>query len=141
MAFELTWYIPKRVLYSRLYDYLTPDDLLEGKAQWQVYLDQIDQPVHHLIDLSAVIQARLGLRSIASAMGSIYKNPHVGAQIYFGSQDAFLQYLAAGVASVYNLESPFLATRREALLYLLGRDPSLRDQIPPQDQALITATV
>ncbi len=83
MPFSVDWYIPRRVLYMRVWGDITPEEIVHQDKQVLRFLNEGQQPVYLVGDDRHVRQTHLSVTNLRSVMKSV-NHPALGATIMLG---------------------------------------------------------
>ncbi|RMG86802.1 MAG: STAS/SEC14 domain-containing protein [Chloroflexi bacterium] len=124
MPFEISWYIPKRVILSRLVGDVTEDDM-HGMFDLSIaMLDEGQPPVHMIADQTAVGKFPNNL----SAMQFMVRKPHPNmGWVVVVSSNRVARFLTNILFQVMPVPTKMVDTMDAALTYLNHVDNSIQD--------------
>jgi hypothetical protein len=96
MPYQYSEYIPKHVLYFRVWGEFTPDDTIGANQDSLNYLDKSNHPVHFITDFRQMTAYPLNLRVLTSTF-TLFAHPKIGWEIII-TQDKLVKFFSMMVA-------------------------------------------
>ncbi|MEP6984246.1 MAG: hypothetical protein ABI970_01510 [Chloroflexota bacterium] len=122
MAYELSWLVDKRVLYTRMYGFVTGADLDIQKKEMELYIQQSEQLLHMITDATDMTGTNMGLRDLQKMQFASAAN--LGWAIYV-SPNKMNRFFASVVTQLMKKRGREYATLEEGLRFLQDMDDTL----------------
>jgi len=124
MPYEISWLVEKRVLYTRMYGYVTGEDLRNNNADMATYVLESEQLLHTVTDATETTGTDMGLRDLQNTQFTSVEN--LGWGIYI-SPSKMNRFFASVITQLSKKRGRQFATLDEALKFLNEMD----DTLPP----------
>jgi hypothetical protein len=125
MAYEVSWYIEGRVIFSRFSGDVTIDDLDQVNKLVIEFLDSsASNAVHHLSDATGIDSHPNNAFALQNSQ-SYLKHSRLGWVVVYGVKNKTLNFLSALVTQVLKVRVRMLASHDEAVTFLQQVDKTL----------------
>lgn len=124
MPYEISWLVEKRVLYTRMYGYVTGEDLRNNNADMQVFVQDSELLLHTITDATETTGTDMGLRDLQNTQFTSVDN--LGWGIYI-SPSKMNRFFASVITQLSKKRGRQFETLGEALKFLNEMD----DTLPP----------
>jgi hypothetical protein len=103
MAFEIDWYIDKRVMLTRFSGEVSAEDLRQHGAKIETYIQEGDKPLFLIVDTLGMTQYPTNLKEALEAMGS--NRPRSGDVEWtiIVTDNRFINFVGTIVANVFKI--------------------------------------
>ena len=125
MSFEISWYLPKRVLHIHLLAEQSLSDLEALSWQTAPMIEEGIAPVHVLLDDAKGGRPPISLKEIQSRL-DIITHPSIGWVVGVGEVDAVAKFMVPLLMKIVKVSYVRVATIEEALVFLSKHDPQLQ---------------
>lgn len=132
MAYQFSWYTPRRVIYIHLAGTLTLAELAALKEESRTFALNGDAPVHAIIDCLEVTGLPHDLRGILREMRQ-GESPLENAFSVIVTSNRLAQFLSSTLFQLLKLELRIAPTVADAVEILTRFDATLLKAIEPQD--------
>lgn len=123
MPFEMSWYLPKRVVFLRYFGAATLQDIALVGENSVHYVLEGTAPVHFLVDMTQVETFPTNLRQTARVIRTI-KDPAMGWTVII-STNSLMRIIIATLSRLAGFRFRIVSSREEALAFLVSVDGSL----------------
>ena len=124
MPYEISWLVDKRVLYTRMYGYVTGEDLRNNNADMEAFVQDSELLLHTVTDATETTGTDMGLRDLQSTPFTSVEN--LGWGIYI-SPSKMNRFFASVITQLSKKRGRQFETLDEALKFLNEMD----DTLPP----------
>ncbi|MBA3870817.1 MAG: hypothetical protein H0X30_16880 [Anaerolineae bacterium] len=122
MPYAISWLVDKRVLYTRMYGFVTGADLDIQKKEMELYIQQSEQLLHMITDATDMTGTNMGLRDLQKMQFASAAN--LGWAIYV-SPNKMNRFFASVVTQLMKKRGREYATLEEGLRFLQDMDDTL----------------
>ncbi|NDJ62854.1 MAG: hypothetical protein GYB67_17165 [Chloroflexi bacterium] len=132
MPYTVDWYLPERIMRIQLSEELTIADAEQLSNISPTYINQGTAPVHVLIDALTVEKYPTQIAQLSKVVKSKVDLAHLGWVIY-ATRSPLLKFVFSTVTQIAmpNVRLRVYETLDEALAFLVDRDVTLVDLLPP----------
>lgn len=123
MSISTRWLVPERIIYSRMSDTITLDDLQMVNSTTQKMLAEGHAPVHHLVDVGAVEHFPRDLSRIRTIILD-NDNTSLGWTVMIGS-NRLLRFMATILTHTVSARFGYVSALDEAIVHLAKRDATI----------------
>lgn len=97
MAYQISWFIEKRVLYCRYSDFINIEQLNQVVVKSRTYYETGIAPIHTILDFIHVQDLDFSFKAALNDPGAAeyFKNPKLGWTIYVAQKDSNFYHLVA----------------------------------------------
>jgi hypothetical protein len=127
MSYEISWYIPQRVLLIRLTGELGLNDVEAMALDIKTMLEQGTAPVHILLDDTLGGEPPKSLRELKTRMEAV-KDTGVGWVVGIGEVNAVAKFLVPLLMKIVRINFVRHSTLEDAVQFLIQRDITLHGQ-------------
>ncbi|MBZ0290092.1 MAG: hypothetical protein K8I30_20880 [Anaerolineae bacterium] len=127
MAYQLSWYVDKRVLLGSFDGVVTPNDLIEVNSAATEMVRQGNPPVHDIIDALALERVPFDLKLLNRSI-QMFKEPNLGWVVVIARNPLF-GFFGTILSQAAGKHVRVVSTWDEALQTLIRADASLSDLI------------
>ncbi len=118
MSYTMRWIYEHRIIYVRLYETLTTEELaLYGKDLAALLNAAPEPPVHILLDDTDLKQFPRHVTDFRPIMG-LMRHPKIGWLVAYGNPNPLAHYVSQIVSKVARLRYKRVDSKREALKFL-----------------------
>lgn len=132
MPYETSWLVEKRVVYTRMYGYVTGEELLAQNLEMPKYIEQSEQLLHTINDATDTTGTDMGLRDLQNAQFTDINN--LGWAIYI-SPSKMNRFFASVITQLSKKRGRQFATLEEGLSFLQEMDDTLPPLPKPEKSA------
>ena len=130
MPYALSWLVDKRVIYTRLYGFITGDELSAQREEMQPLIQDSDQLLYIITDATDSTGTNLGLRDLQKTQFADATN--LGWAVYI-SPKKMDRFFASVITQLLKKRSREFATLEEGIRFLQSIDETL-PPIPMPDK-------
>jgi hypothetical protein len=123
MAYEISWYQGKRVIYDRLYGDHDFQAAIDGSAEAARFLSQGEAPVHMIVDMRDLKTFPTNITKVHD-MTQFMKSPSLGWVVVVGGS-SLTMFLVNVMSQVVKFRVAIRFTLEEAVEFLQKQDPTL----------------
>ena len=124
MPYETSWLVDKRVLYTRMYDFVTGEELEGMNKELQIFAQASEQLLHTISDATDTTGTDMGLRDLQNSPFTEVAN--LGWGLYV-SPSKMNRFFASVITQLSKKRGRQFATLDESLKFLNEMD----DTLPP----------
>ena len=124
MPYETSWLVEKRIIYTRMYGFVTGEELLAQNKEMGVYIQQSEYLLHTINDATDTTGTDMGLRDLQQTQFTDVAN--LGWAIYV-SPSKMNRFFASVITQLSKKRGRQFATLEEGLKFLQDMD----DTLPP----------
>jgi len=128
MSFEISWYIPERVIFVRITGELDINAVEEMAKAAREEIEIGIAPIHILLDDTKGGRPPISLNQLKSRL-EIAKNPSLGWIIGIGETDPVAKFLIPLLMNIMNISFTRVASIEDALKFLVKHDMSLEEYV------------
>lgn len=132
MPYKVSWLVEKRVLYTRLYGYITAEELRSQKAVIETFIAESEHLLHMINDATETTGTDMGLRDLQNMPYASATN--LGWAIYI-NPNKLHRFFASVVTQLSGKRGREYATLDEGLRFLQDIDDTLPQLTLPQKSA------
>jgi len=125
MPFEMSWYLPKRVVLLRYYGHATVEDIDRVGDVSVQYVLEGTPPVHIIADMTEVETFPTNLRQSARAIRTI-KDPAMGWTVII-STNPLMRVIIVTLSRLAGFRFHIATSREQARAFLVGVDATLKE--------------
>ncbi len=122
MPYEISWLVDKRVIYTRMYGYVTGEDLRNNNADMQAFVQDSELLLHTITDATETTGTDMGLRDLQNTQFTSVEN--LGWGIYI-SPSKMNRFFAGIITQLNKKRGRQFETLDEALKFLNEMDNTL----------------
>ena len=130
MPYAISWLVDKRVIYTRLYGFITGDELSAQREEMQPLIQDSDQLLYIITDATDSTGTNLGLRDLQKTQFADATN--LGWAVYI-SPKKMDRFFASVITQLLKKRSREFATLEEGIRFLQSIDETL-PPIPMPDK-------
>lgn len=123
MAYEIKWHIEDRVIYIRMYDHVSTDDLDFVREEIIRWLDNSKHPIHLISDNTAVLSFPVAISALLKSATKKHPNLGISVQVNNG---VLARYVVQLIYQVLGARVYMCDKVEEAFEILKKYDPSLK---------------
>ena len=124
MPYETSWLVEKRIVYTRMYGFVTGEELSAQNSEMPKYIAQSEQLLHTINDATDTTGTDMGLRDLQQTQFTNVDN--LGWAIYI-SPSKMNRFFASVITQLSKKRGRQFATLEEGLKFLQDMD----DTLPP----------
>jgi len=124
MPYETSWLVEKRIIYTRMYGFVTGEELLAQNKEMGIYIQQSEYLLHTINDATDTTGTDMGLRDLQQTQFTDVAN--LGWAIYI-SPSKMNRFFASVITQLSKKRGRQFATLEEGLKFLQDMD----DTLPP----------
>jgi hypothetical protein len=125
MLFELSWYLPKRVIHVHILGMLELSDVEAMSQAVAAFMEEGTAPVHILLDDAKGGRPPISLKEMQARM-EIANHPSIGWIVGVGEADPVAKFLIPLLMKIVNMKYTRVATIEDGLNFLAKQDASLK---------------
>jgi hypothetical protein len=129
MSFEVSWYLPKRIIHIHVLGELGLNQVTEMADAASKLLQEGDAPVHILLDDAKGGRPPISLKELQSRL-ELVRHPSVGWVVGIGEADPVAKFLIPLLMKIIRLDYVRVMTLEEGLHFLSKQDTSLQLTLP-----------
>lgn len=122
MPYSLSWLVEKRIIYTRLYGFVTGEELLAQSQEMQAYIQASELLLYIVTDATDTTGTNMGLRDLQKTQFADAKN--LGWAVYI-SPKKMDRFFASVITQLLKKRSREFATLEEGIRFLQGIDETL----------------
>ena len=122
MPYETSWLVEKRIIYTRMYGFVTGEELLAQNKEMGIYIQQSEYLLHTINDATDTTGTDMGLRDLQQTQFTDVAN--LGWAIYI-SPSKMNRFFASVITQLSKKRGRQFATLEEGLKFLQEMDESL----------------
>ena len=122
MPYQQSWLVEKRVVYTRMYGYVTGEELLAQNEEMREFIQQSEQLLHTVNDATDTTGTDMNLRDLQKTQFTNVDN--LGWAIYI-SPSKMNRFFASVITQLSKKRGRQFATLEEALTFLQEMDDTL----------------
>ncbi len=131
MPYTISWLVDKRVIYTRMYGFVTGEELGAQKVEMEALLPNSDQLLYIITDATDTTGTNMGLRDLQKTQFA--DATHLGWAVYI-SPKKMDRFFASVITQLLKKRSREFATLDEGIRFLQSIDETL-PPIPLSDKA------
>ena len=131
MPWEISWLVEKRITYTRMYGFITGEELIAQKTEMEKYIQQSEHILHMISDATDSTGTNMGLRDLQKTQFA--DAPNLGWAVYI-SPKKMDRFFASVITQLMKKRSREFATLQEGIQFLQDVDETL-PSIPMPDKA------
>ena len=131
MPWEISWLVEKRITYTRMYGFITGEELIAQKTEMEKYIQQSEHILHMISDATDSTGTNMGLRDLQKTQFA--DAPNLGWAVYI-SPKKMDRFFASVITQLMKKRSREFATLQEGIQFLQEVDETL-PSIPMPDKA------
>ena len=131
MPWEISWLVEKRITYTRMYGFITGEELIAQKTEMEKYIQQSEHLLHMISDATDSTGTNMGLRDLQKTQFA--DAPNLGWAVYI-SPKKMDRFFASVITQLMKKRSREFATLQEGIQFLQEVDETL-PSIPMPDKA------
>ena len=124
MPYQQSWLVEKRIVYTRMYGYVTGEELLAQNEEMRAFIQQSEQLLHTINNATDTTGTDMNLRDLQKTQFTNVDN--LGWAIYV-SPSKMNRFFASVITQLSHKRGRQFATLEEALTFLQEMD----DTLPP----------
>jgi hypothetical protein len=124
MPYSLSWLVEKRIIYTRMYGFVTGEELLAQSQEMEAYIHTSELLLYIITDATDTTGTNMGLRDLQKTQFADAKN--LGWAVYI-SPKKMDRFFASVITQLLKKRSREFATIEEGIRFLQGID----DTLPP----------
>ena len=122
MPYAISWLVEKRVLYTRLYGFVTGEELQAQSHEMEAYVQKSEQLLYIITDGTDTTGTDMGLRDLQKTQFA--DTPNLGWSVYI-SPKKMDRFFASVITQLWKKRSREFATLDEGIRFLQSVDDSL----------------
>lgn len=122
MPYALSWLVDKRVIYTRMYGFVTAEELGSQKTEMESLLNDTDEVLYIITDATDTTGTNLGLRDLQKTQFANATN--LGWAVYI-SPKKMDRFFAGVITQLLKKRGREFATLEEGLTFLQSVDATL----------------
>ncbi|MDZ4766322.1 MAG: hypothetical protein SGI73_17410 [Chloroflexota bacterium] len=123
MNYEFTWTVEKRIIYARIFEEITLDDVTQIVKRLNQMIREGDQPVHILCDLRETKRFPMNLRDVVGAVDKS-DQPHNSGWSIIISSNSLIRFLGSVAVQLSGARAHVCTDIETAFRYIAARDGS-----------------
>ena len=131
MPWEISWLVEKRITYTRMYGFVTGEELDTQKVELEKYIQESEHLLHMISDATGTTGTNMGLRDLQKTQFA--DAPNLGWAVYI-SPKKMDRFFASVITQLMKKRSREFATLQEGIQFLQEVDETL-PSIPMPDNA------
>jgi hypothetical protein len=138
MGYEISWYIPGRVVQAVFIDTITPEEAEAASAIAADFIQNGDPPLVHLIaDTTRMEKFPTNLNLLNRSASKHLWQPKLGWTIVI-STNSTTRWISGIITQVARVRFRMFPTLSEGLRFLADQDSTLRDHLLPDEMRRIS---
>jgi hypothetical protein len=130
MPYTISWLVEKRIIYTRMYGFVTGDELSAQKVEMEPLIQNSDQLLYIITDATDTTGTNMGLRDLQKTQFADATN--LGWAVYI-SPKKMDRFFASVITQLLKKRSREFATLEEGIRFLQSVDETL-PPIPMPDK-------
>jgi hypothetical protein len=122
MPYSLSWLVEKRIIYTRMYGFVTGEELLAQSKEMEGYIHASELLLYIITDATDTTGTNMGLRDLQKTQFADAKN--LGWAVYI-SPKKMDRFFASVITQLLKKRSREFATLEEGIRFLQGIDETL----------------
>jgi hypothetical protein len=122
MPYEVSWLVEKRVVYTRIYGFVTGDELQAQNRELEGYVHASEQLLYIITDATDTTGTNMGLRDLQKTQFA--DTPNLGWSVYI-SPKKMDRFFASVITQLWKKRSREFATLEEGIRFVQSIDESL----------------
>lgn len=122
MPYATTWLVEKRVVYTRMYGFVTSEELLAHSRELESYVQASEQLLYIITDATDTTGTNMGLRDLQKTQFA--DTPNLGWSIYVSPKNMD-RFFASVITQLWKKRSREFATLEEGIRFVQSVDESL----------------
>ena len=122
MPYSLSWLVEKRIIYTRMYGFVTGEELLAQSQEMEGYIRASELLLYIITDATDTTGTNMGLRDLQKTQFADAKN--LGWAVYI-SPKKMDRFFASVITQLLKKRSREFATLEEGIRFLQGIDETL----------------
>ena len=129
MSFEISWYLPKRIIHIHVLGELGLSQVSEMAEIVSKLMQESTEPVHILLDDAKGGRPPISLKELQSRL-ELVRHPSVGWVVGIGEADPVAKFLIPLLMKIVRLDYVRVMTLEDGLSFLNKQDTSLEIKLP-----------
>jgi hypothetical protein len=128
MSFEVSWYLPKRIVHVHIFGELGLNQVTEMAELASKLMQEGDAPIHILLDDAKGGRPPISLKELQSRL-ELARHPSIGWVVGIGEVDPVAKFLIPLLMKIVRLDYVRVMTLEDGLNFLSKQDRSLEINI------------
>lgn len=129
MGYEISWYVPGRVVLAEFIGTITPEEAQAASAQTAEFIQKGEPPLVHLIaDTTRLERFPTNLNLLNRSASKHLWQPKLGWTIVV-STNSTTRWISGIITQVARVRFRMFPTFGDGVRFLADQDPTLRDQL------------
>jgi hypothetical protein len=134
MGYEISWYVPGRVVLATFTGTISPEEAEAASAVAAEYIQQGDPPLVHLIaDATGLDRFPTNLNLLNRSASKHLWQPKLGWTIVI-STNSTTRWISGIITQVARVRFRMFPSLEDGVQFLADQDPSVRENLSPKKQ-------